>query len=398
MSASIAERFDEASALLASVRDVISERTSADAPSWCVDRGWQSFLEGLSDESVLVAERDGLAASLGEQRTAPSDLIALASAVRRVIHLEPASGSATEQSPLRRASPRKQAQVAAFAALLAGRTRNATRIVDVGSGHGHLTRHLASALRLVSEGWERDPERVAVARSLTDANGPSFLELDARDAASAFRTSDLVVGLHACGELGDHAVRAAASAGSSLALIGCCLQKRDGARSPLVTPPNVSTEDLVLGHAVLGLGNARDGDDGIEADLATRSLSRKNRLALRILFRDAGIDLSPGEEMRGINRRRATGSFASLAEHAFARSSLSPPSSTAIGAASSEASRCYALMRRWELPRTMFARLIEIWVALDRAMLLFGAGRRVDVSMAFDAQVSPRNVAVIATQ
>jgi hypothetical protein len=54
-------------------------------------------------------------------------------------------------------------------------------------------------------------------------------------------------------------------------------------------------------------------------------------------------------------------------------------------------------MRRWELPRTMLARLIEVWVALDRAMLLVRSGRRVDVSMAFDAQVSPRNVAVIAT-
>lgn len=383
--------------LLASVRDVTSERTSAVPPSWCVSRGWQSFLEGLSDESVQSAERDGLATSLCEQRAAPSDLIALASAIRGVIYLEPASSSGSELTTLRRASPRKHAQITAFAALLAGRTRSATRIVDVGSGHGHLTRHLASALRLASEGWERDPDRVAVARSLTGADGPSFLELDARHAASAFRPTDLVVGLHACGELGDHAVRAAASAGSSLALIACCLQKRDGARSPLVTPPNVEAEDLVLDRAVLGLGNARDGDEGIEADLATRSMSRENRLALRLLFRDAGVELSPGEEMRGINRRRATGSFASLAAYAFDRASLSPPTSVAIGAASSEASRCYALMRRWELPRTMLGRLIEVWVALDRAMLLVRSGRRVDVSIAFGAHLSPRNVAVIAT-
>ncbi len=45
--------------------------------------------------------------------------------------------------------------------------------------------------------------------------------LDARDASTALGSSDLVVGLHACGELGDHAVRAASEAGASIAIVAC---------------------------------------------------------------------------------------------------------------------------------------------------------------------------------
>ena len=393
--AAVAARFLAASTTLAAVRDIVDERPTGIAPpGWCTRRGWEEFLAGLSDADVLGAEREGLAQRLPGMPDAPSDLVELACAVARSIELAPPR-AASPGAPLRRASPRKRAQVAAFATLAGSLAPDATRIVDVGSGHGHLTRHLAEALQLHAVGWERDPARVRTVRALSAAEGPVFVELDALTSSGVER-ADLVVGLHCCGELGDHAVRAARDAGAALALVGCCYQKRPGDRPPLVVPAGLTAAALTLPRAVLGCANAIHGEDGVEADLATRSISRANRLALRGLLVSAGASVAPGEEMRGVNRRRATGTLADLAGHVFARRGLATPTSASLREASQAAARAHARVRRWALPRTMLGRLVETWIALDRAMLLGEAGHEADVVLAFDAVESPRNVAVVA--
>jgi SAM-dependent methyltransferase len=390
------EHFTEASRLLADVRDIVDERPDgASPPGWCERRGWTRFLAGLTDDDVLSAERDGLAAHLATLPETPDDLRALARAVTHWTALRTADAASTEAVDRRRASPRKRVQVAAFAGLVERLGGTAARVVDIGSGHGHLTRHLARALGVEAEGWERDPARVAVAAALAGDGGARFVTIDARDAAAALRRTDLVVGLHACGALGDHAVRAAGAAGASVAIIGCCLQKRDGDRAALAVPGGVSAASLTIGRAVLGLGNACDGEEGVEEALAVRAASRVNRMALRAALLAAGLSVEVGEEMRGVNRRRATGTLADLVDCACAARGVAAPSAAAVAAAGLSAAAAYEALRRWALPRAMLARLVEVWVALDRAAWLRGRGYTTEVLVAFDATVSPRNVAVL---
>ena len=392
------EAFEEASRLLASVRDIVDERPyGAAPPAWSERRGWSAFLAGLTDDAVLAAERDGLAAHVATFPGAPDDLVALARGVIRWTALPvvaTATASAAEVDG-RRASPRKRTQVAAFADLVGRLGGAASRVVDLGSGHGHLTRHLARALGVDAEGWERDPARVAVAASLAGDGGARFVTIDARDAAGALRPTDLVVGLHACGALGDHAVRAAGEAGASVVIVGCCLQKREGPRAAMAAAAGVSTEALTIGRAVLGLGNSCDGEEGVEEVLAVRTASRVNRMALRVALLAAGLRLETGEEMRGVNRRRATGALAELVECACAVRGVATPSAEAIAAAGRSAAAEYERLRRWALARAMLARLVEVWVALDRAAWLRGMGYATEVLVAFDPAVSPRNVAVL---
>lgn len=387
---------DEASIVLAEVRDVVCERAAgAEPPSWCVRRGWVDFLGRLTDEEVLAADRDGLVALVLARPDAPRELAALAGAVRRVTDLPHAAGAPVEPVALRRASERKRVQVAAFAALVAGLPRAPSRIVDVGSGHGHLTRHLAHTAGVPAEGWERDPTRVAVASALSASASVRFVTIDLRDGGVVLGSQDLVVGLHACGELSDLAVRAARGAGAAAVVIGCCLQKRPGARAPLVVPAGLSAEALTLPRAVLGLANTRTGEEGIEADLATRTRSRQNRFALGLALQAAGHPVAPGEELRGVNRRRTTGDFAALARLAFTARGLATPTRAALDDAARAAVAGYAKQRRWELPRLMLGRLIEVWVALDRAAFLAEAGYETEVAVAFDASASPRNVCML---
>jgi len=393
---SASEHFLEASRLLASVRDIVDERPEgATPPSWCEARGWTAFLQAMPDDAVAAASRDGLAAHLHALPGAPSDLVALALAVTRRTALPSMPAASTEAVDGRRASPRKRAQVAAFAAMVERVGAKGSRVVDVGSGHGHLTRHLASALGVEAEGWERDPDRVAVASSLAGEGGARFVAMDARDPSATLRPTDLLVGLHACGALGDHAVRAAGAAGASVALIGCCLQKREGDREALVVPPGMSARELAIGRGVLGLGNARDGEEGVEESFEVRAASRVNRMALRTTLLATGQPVGPGEEMRGVNRRQATGSLAALVERAFAARGLSPPPEETVEAAARSAAEEYERARRWALPRAMLARLVEVWVALDRAAWLRSLGYEAEVLAAFEASVSPRNVAVL---
>ena len=386
-------RYTEASRLLASTRDVIDERSEgASPPAWCVGRGWVPFLAALDDEAVHRMERDGLAAHLDG---APDDLAALARAVVQVTTLPALPAVAAAVVERRRASPRKQAQVAAFATLVERLGARAARVVDLGSGHGHLTRHLARELGVEAEGWERDPARVAVASALAGSEGARFEAVDAYGAAARLRPTDLVVGLHACGALGDHAVTAAGEAGASVAIIGCCLQRRVGDRPALAVAEGVDAEALTLGRAVLGMGNMRDGDEGVEASLEVRTASRVHRLALRRVLASAGLVVAPGEEMHGVNRRRATGALDELVTRVFAVRGLSMPPREVIAEAERAARADHERARRWELPRAMLSRLVEVWVALDRAASLERRGYATEVLTAFDASVSPRNVAVL---
>lgn len=390
------DRFADASRVLAAARDIIAERPARSAPpAWCERRGWTDFLAALPPDVVLRAERDGLAAHVANLPDAPADLVALARAVTAITALPPVESAASAVVDPRRASPRKRAQVAAFAALVGRLDASPLRVVDLGSGHGHLTRHLAVALGVEAQGWERDAARVAVAASLAGDRGARFVTVDARDAAGTLRSTDLVVGLHACGALGDLAVRAAGEAGAAVVVVGCCLQKREGDRAPLVVAEGVTAPALTLGRAVLGLGNACDGDEGVEDDLATRITSRVHRIALRAALLAEGHEIAPGEEMRGVNRRRATGALDALVASACAVRGWPTPSPAAIAEAGRAAAASYERTRRWSLPRAMLARLLEVWIALDRAAWLASRGYDAEVVAAFDPALSPRNVAVL---
>lgn len=387
----LAERFVRATAVLSGTRDIVSERPGSSIPSWIANRGWGRFLEGLSEERLNEIEQRGLAQAAHDLDDAPDDLRALAAETRAVTSFDAALGGDGLAVDARRASSRKRSQVAAFAELVRPLLPGVARVIDVGSGHGHLTRHLARQLDVPVEGWEIDEARVAVATTLPAAEATTFRGLDVRDALGELGARDLVIGLHACGELADNAVRAAARAGAAVAIVGCCLQKRRGERVPTSTvgaPP--------LSRDVLGLGNVTLGDRGVEEPLAVRLRSRENRIALRLVLEASGVPTFPGEEMRGLNRRRAVGSLDDLVAACFATRGLASPSPSLVTREAAIAAEIHARRRRWDLPRTMLGRLIEVWVAGDRATALAEAGRRADVQLAFDAAESPRNLAVIA--
>src|SRR5262249_51033039 len=105
---------------------------------------------------------------------------------------------------------------------------------------------------------------------------------------------DLLVGLHACGELGDALVTLAAERRARPAGVSCCLQKtRSAVRQP-VSRAGVSA-GLVLSRAALGLSNLAARAEGVEVSLEATLRARETRCAVLLLLRARGLAVAWGD-------------------------------------------------------------------------------------------------------
>lgn len=399
----IARRWEAVARLVAEHRDVLDARPgdAEDAPPALVRRGWVPFLAALDDERLATLEIDGRDAEWPEGT--PPSLVALAARARELSAFAPLklASDGTPGPARRREKPRKRAQIEAFARLVLPLARRATRVVDVGSGHGHLTRELAERLSLPVVGLERDDTLATRARSLPSSASPSFAVTDVLNDGLPLLAGDCVVGLHACGELGDAMVEGAARARTSLVLVGCCLQKRRAlSRRLLCGGPatDAHLEDaLDLPRDLLGLSNLTAGDEGVEATRSENLAGRERRLALHRLLSADATPLRLGAEIDGLNRRAAQGDLASLVRRAFELRGRPAPSPDAIEDAAAWARTQHARQRRLSLPRALLARALEVLVLLDRARYLEERGYQVVLGTLFAPAVSARNLTLVAT-
>ena len=380
------------------VRDILEQRVDeAVVPEWCAKRGWAPFLLALDERTVRSCEARGLAKVLPSLPGAPADLLELARELSAAIELPRLRGATPlTTEALRSVRFRKRAQLSGLLAAVAGMADSAERIVDVGAGSGHFTRLSADLFQRETLGLERNPERVKSAqkRALASAVTASFVAVDARDSLQ-FTELDLAIGLHACGELGDHLVEAAARAKCDLALVSCCLQKIS---SPTRRPLSNADGAPELRREHLGLTNLTAQPQGVEATIDVTIGARQTRYALALLLRARGVVLEAGAEMSGINRRRANQGLATVAERALTLRDLAPASAAELAHHEALAAEHYALIRRLSLPRSMLARLIEVLVSLDRAVHLEERGLAVAVATLFERAISPRNIGIFASR
>ncbi len=400
MTSALAERHAAAARLVAAHRDVLDARPDGAAPPQSLAaRGWAPFLLALDDQRLATLERGGVSATWPDD--APSSLAALIDDARGVCDVAPLAPDtvvAASAAQRRHETPRKHAQVDAFAKLLLPLASRAGRVVDIGSGHGHLTRELAARIARPVVGLERDAALAERARALAQGTASSFAVHDVLAGGLALEVGDCVIGLHACGELGDVVVTSAAAVGASVALVGCCLQKqRAPVRRPLAASP-ADDDALHLPKELLGLSNLSTRDDGVEAPLSQNLAARGRRLALHRLLDAAGVPLRFGAELHGLNRRAAHDDLHALVARAFGHRGLAVPSRGAIDDAAAWAAAHHARARRLSLPRTMLARALEVLIVLDRARFLELRGYAVDIGTAFPASVSARNLALIAVR
>jgi hypothetical protein len=394
-------RWEIAARLVADNRDLLEARPAGggDPPTALVSRGLAPFLLSLDDTELAAIETHGHAAPWPDRT--PDGLRTLVQRAAEVCALPafetPGPPSTHPDRSHKGERPRKRAQIDAFIGLIASLSAQADRVVDVGSGHGHLTREIAQRVALPVVGLERDATLAGRARALSGGASPTFAVTDVLREGLALSEGDCVVGLHACGELGDAMVTSVArSHGVRLALVGCCPQKRrQPSRQSLCDAPGLSGA-LDLPRDLLGLSNLAAGDEGVEATRAENLAARERRLALHRLLSVDGATLRPGAEIEGLNRRTAQRELPVLVARAFALRGRPVPTPEAIDEAARWAHVEHARARRLSIPRGLLARVLEVYVLLDRAAFLEAQGFVVTTGVLFPAEVSPRNLALVA--
>jgi hypothetical protein len=389
--------------VLTPVLDIIDTAVETpDPPVWCRERGWVDFLLQLDDEALFASECGGFANLLAGCASAPAGLRELAARVQRCTRL-PALGTAELVLPaaaLRGVGARKRGQLAALLGALPPLASSAERIVDVGAGRGHFSRLASELFRRQTLALDRDAQLLRNGERSQRGAQPArelelrFVEANIGEQPLELQRSDLAIGLHACGELGDRLVVAAAAARCDVALVSCCLQKTAAARRP---PLSREARGLDIRRCALGLTNLTPREDGVEASLADNLRAREARLALRYLIRHRGVEVAAGEEMRGVNRRRAQAGFPQLAAHALALRALRSPSESELRFFAAAARHDYAVIRRLALPRSLLARLVELAVVRDRAAALEESGQAVVVAQLFEQRLTPRNTVLFAS-
>lgn len=382
-------------AFLEAHADVVATRiASGTRPAFIEARGWGTYLDALSHDDLERAETNPFG-FFEAASDAPPSLRAFARTARALTVLdraEPLDDHGRLRARLLK--ERKSSQIAGLLALIEELGGTPLRLVDVGSGMGHLSRIASERLRRDAVGLDWNERLLDTARDLAAGTSATYRVADALEGPLPIERSDLVLGLHACGEVTDVALEAAAEVGAQVAFVSCCLQKvRTGMRPALSRTGQARGFDL--SREVLGLSNLFGRAEGIEVAQAKSLEAREARHALRLLLDTRGVITRPGEEMRGVNRRRARHGIETLARDVCAVRGLEAPTAEELARAAESARVEFARMRRWGIPRTLVARVIECAVAFDRAEYLRERGYHVRVVEAFSADTSPRNVTLL---
>jgi hypothetical protein len=393
-----ARRCDELLSLIASVRDILDERVIRPVPpGWAAGRGWDRFLLGLTDDGLERCERLGLAGALPDLAGAPCDLADLAGRVAVATSLPRAATGAEVLDRARplHVSPRKGAQIHLLLEVLGGLRGRVARVVDVGSGAGHLTRLASDAWSVPAHGLEREERLVDRARLLAEEGGATFERVDASAAPLDLRPSDLALGLHSCGVLADVLVGEAARARCAMALVACCHQKHP---VPMRDPLSGIGRRLGLSFCVrvLGLANLHPRPAALGGRLADYLEERTARYALCLLLEGRGLRVDEDRTLKPPPGYRTYRGFPAMAEAECGRRGIGRPLPGELAECHDRARADLAVIRRLSLPRNLLGRLLEIGLAMDRAAFLLERGLSPRLGEAFPELASPRNLLLIA--
>ncbi len=395
----VSTALERALGILGEAQDIVASRpVEGHAPEWADQRGWSDYLLGLSDAELTEAER-APARWLAAHTEAPASLRAITQQASALCSAFEDVSEPERHALERHVKRRKQAQLEAFSAVALQEFAGVSRIVDLGSGHGHLTRALARALRPEETlGIDWHDERVARAIDLAGDGGPRFVHADAsRDVNDelALAAGDLVVGLHPCGDLGDVLVSRAREANAHVLAVSCCFQKTSQDARSALSRQAQSAGFSVPKHA-LGLANVSPVSFEGSGSLAEKRAWRRTRLGLHLLLEARGVEVAPGAEARGVPKDRVRQGLAEIAALSLGKRGLPPASAAELADASARAEHADASITRLALPRDALARVLEVAIVTDRARLLEEGGWRTRVVTLFSSRTSPRNLAIVA--
>lgn len=296
---------------------------------------------------------------------------------------------------------RKWQQLEAFVRQVKAKSRQA--MLEWCAGKGHLARTLSRLHGNEVTALEWQAELCEQGRQLAERQDVA-LTLIQQDvmAPSVERWLDPqghVVALHACGDLHAQLLQLAANTGCDVTLAPCCYQRTAADRyRPLSQRGRQLAEayDLQLRRDDLALAV----QETVTAPAAvSRQRERANawRLGFDLLQRDVH-DCDRYLPVPSLAYGRMPAGFADFCRWAAREKGLTLPEHIDWEYWEATGWRRLAEVQRLELVRHLFRRPLEIWLALDRLMLLEEAGYRVTLGTFCERELTPRNLLLRASR
>lgn len=359
------------------------------APPWTESHDEiTAFLDALEDDTLsrLEADPDALRHSLAPW------LPELPAAV--ALDALPSPGPMPSQ-PLPTAVPaRKAAQIEAFLRALETLGPPAGSAVDWCAGKGHLSRALAARFSLTVRSVEKDLHLITAGNRLAKGQPISFEAADVLAGPIFLERGEHLCALHACGGLHDAALQTfSRSHGGQLFLAPCCyaLHRIDAGhwQSWAKSAPAIQLDPHALRLAA--------------ADLATAPAGVRARRTRELELRQA-FDLFQRETFKrdrylpcpSMPAAIIDGGFEAFAAEAAAHHGLTLPAQLDGDRWMAAGAERAARVRRRNLLRLAFGRVLELRIVLDRALWLAEQGFAVSLATFCDRAVTPRNLLLTA--
>jgi len=361
------------------------------------ETSYPELAQWLRQRSLEAAESDHHQPWLIQDAPAPFPELA---ATSRTLSAVAALPDRTLEAPVHRLNVdvpgRKWQQIEAFASRLHFATEP-THWLDWCAGKGHLGRRLLHGSQSLTC-LEYDPALIASGEQLSRHHHLPAVHLQqdvmAADAAQAIRPEHTPVALHACGDLHVRLMQLASAAGcAQLAIAPCCYNRISAERYQALSDPGKgSALQLSLDDLSLPLTETVTAGARIRRQ---RDQSMARRLGFDLLQR----------QIRGRDDYLPTPSLPSAwLEKSFAQycidlaalkdlSTVGTPDWVALEAAGQQR---LAQVRNLELVRGLFRRPLELWLVLDRALLLREKGYEVRLGTFCETPLTPRNLMLLA--
>lgn len=290
---------------------------------------------------------------------------------------------------------RKWAQIIAFAAQLPDDGRV---LLEWCAGKGHLGRLLAVAQQRSVTSLEIDPTLCAQGRRLAERWQASirFCTTDAllASAAAYLPANGHAVALHACGELHVALMHYWLQGRSErLTLSPCCYDAITG-ETYVPLSRGARASGLRLGRADLQFTQ----QETVTGSKGTRR-NRQQELLWRLAFDEwqranRGVDIYL--PVPNVPKRCLSGTFGAFVHRTATLKGLQVEQSFKDQAWLYRGANRRNLVRRMELVSHVFQRPLEVWLALDRTLLLKEHGAEVRLGTFCERSITPRNVLIDA--
>jgi hypothetical protein len=301
---------------------------------------------------------------------------------------------------LKKINLKKQHEIAIIDSQL--RNKEISQVIDIGSGAGHLSSILLHGNERESLCIDQENKYQEIGRQKFLRDMPELLRRLEFQTCSFTRNTPLktapesiIIGLHACGNLSVDILRKGISSRTKMILnYGCCFHKLDPAHLNLSQLGKEKT--IRLSNHALTMASKSYKRLNVE-DIDVRTKVKRFRYSLH-LYREEFLN-SKFQTLGNASKQDYDGSFSDYA--------LKYCPDLSISTNKEELEYFYSSIKtktsvgeilNLGIIRSHFARLIEVYIIIDRALYLKENGFNVELLETFNRDLSPRNISLFASR